>query len=147
MNLTEIQVLPKDRVRALLCLEPAALGELLATVLPASMKLSFCYATFSHHIAGDKDGASRAPVRQDTLRTEPGGGAVPARRTSCGLGLPRCAGGEWGVPGEGTVGLMHLARLVIQRIKHYFTEYREPVMHFRAVIGLMTHWQHKIWFC
>ena len=34
MNLTQLQRLPKDRVRALFGLEPAALGELLAAVLP-----------------------------------------------------------------------------------------------------------------
>ncbi len=34
MNMTHLQSLPKDRVRALFGLEPAALGELLAAVLP-----------------------------------------------------------------------------------------------------------------
>ena len=34
MTLTQLQRLPKDRVRALFGLEPAALGELLAAVLP-----------------------------------------------------------------------------------------------------------------
>jgi len=35
MNLTQLHSLPKDRVRALFGLEPAALGELLVAVLPA----------------------------------------------------------------------------------------------------------------
>ncbi len=38
MNLTQLQSLPKDRVRALFGLEPAALGQLLAAVLPTLMQ-------------------------------------------------------------------------------------------------------------
>ncbi len=34
MNLQQLQAFPKDRVRALFGLEPAALGQLLAAVLP-----------------------------------------------------------------------------------------------------------------
>ncbi len=34
MNLTQLHRLPKDRVRALFGLDPAALGQLLAAVLP-----------------------------------------------------------------------------------------------------------------
>ena len=34
MNLQQLQAFPKDRVRALLGLEPAALSQLLAAVLP-----------------------------------------------------------------------------------------------------------------
>jgi len=38
MNLTQLHRLPKDRVRALFGLEPAALGELLAAVLPTLLE-------------------------------------------------------------------------------------------------------------
>jgi len=38
MNLTQLQRPPKDRVRALFGLEPAALGQLLAAVLPPLME-------------------------------------------------------------------------------------------------------------
>jgi len=38
MNLTQLQSLPKDRVRALFGLEPAALGELLAAALPVLLE-------------------------------------------------------------------------------------------------------------
>ena len=53
MNLQHLQSLPKDRVRALLGLEPAALSLLLAAVLPelTARRLAAQQAKLRHNVA------------------------------------------------------------------------------------------------